>query len=269
MVDKYCMNCGVELNEDNKFCPSCGQPVNQDPEVKELQEIESVELEIEVKPQIEEELNTEQQVITNEPKKERTTGIGGCIVAIVIVLIVGFLAVKLIGGIWHIATGAVDRVVAANEGTYHGKYDGSLHESIPSVNDPYPVDLSEALIPADFISKCNTFTSEDVINRKDKTAPVYSYTIGVIDGKDNYDDGYKYDISPIFNGAPTARIFTNDNNLQVGEYIVIYGEIPPFSAIDFYGYEVTVGNGNKEVRISPSNYKTFNPGDYGYTVTTN
>lgn len=78
MVDKYCMNCGVELNEDNKFCPSCGQPVNQDPEVKELQEIESVELEIEVKPQIEEELNTELNRLLqmNLRKKEQLELVG-------------------------------------------------------------------------------------------------------------------------------------------------------------------------------------------------
>jgi hypothetical protein len=28
-VDRYCRNCGDELNPDDRFCPSCGRPVHQ------------------------------------------------------------------------------------------------------------------------------------------------------------------------------------------------------------------------------------------------
>ncbi len=29
MADRYCSNCGQELNEDTRFCPNCGRPVHQ------------------------------------------------------------------------------------------------------------------------------------------------------------------------------------------------------------------------------------------------
>ena len=86
MAQRYCMNCGAELREDDRFCPNCGRPVH------ETAAVSTPEADVPVPPPPQQEAGTQPLAQAEaQPRGPWTTGrlVLGCLGVFFVVFVVG------------------------------------------------------------------------------------------------------------------------------------------------------------------------------------